>query len=70
MSEREVPAGAERSLSEEGALGKVLLGGALGAAVGLLAGGALFSSVVVAMFGAALGLVGGMIAAAKPAETA
>jgi hypothetical protein len=68
MSDQGAETGAQLAPSSEGELRAIFLGGAAGAVGGLLGGGILFSSVVVAV-GAAVGAVAGMIAAATPSET-
>jgi hypothetical protein len=70
MSERGVSTDSHFSPSQESPSGRILLGGVLGAAAGLAAGGLLFASLVVGIFGVVAGAVGGMILAAMPAETA
>jgi hypothetical protein len=51
-------------------VGVILLGGALGAGGGLLAGGIVYGSLVIGLFGAMGGAVVGMIGAVRSLEAA
>jgi hypothetical protein len=56
-------------ISEAGGVARIIAGGVVGALGGLLAGGLVYGSLVVGLFGAIGGGVVGMIGALKALET-
>ncbi len=54
--------------SEAVTVGRILLGAVGGAALGMLVGGVVFNSLIVGLFTALAGAIGGMIGPAQAAE--